>query len=215
MNSIIKVANYFQSLLDKSRSADFLVLLMIRFYLAPVMIIAGWNKFAHFNDTASWFGNYLGLPFPELMTFLAASAEFFGGLALVIGFATRWASIPLLITMLVAAFSTHWSNGWFAIAPTSAQTSPAYVLEKAGFPGASESLKNSESVAIRLNKARSILKEHGHYEWLTEKGNFVILNNGIEFAATYFIMILVLFFYGGGRYVSADYWIAKRFRIES
>ncbi|HEX5635541.1 MAG TPA: DoxX family protein, partial [Gammaproteobacteria bacterium] len=31
--------------------------------------------------------------------------------------------------------------------------------------------------------------------------------NGIEFAATYLIMLLVLFFYGAGRYVSADYWL--------
>ncbi|MGB5096622.1 MAG: hypothetical protein WBN82_01805 [Porticoccaceae bacterium] len=45
---------------------------------------------------------------------------------------------------------------------------------------------------------------------LAEKGNFVVLNNGIEFAATYFIMLLSLFFSGGGRYVSLDYWLARR-----
>ena len=48
-------------------------------------------------------------------------------------------------------------------------------------------------------------------EWLTENGGFVVLNNGIEFAATYLIMLLVLFFIGGGKYVSLDYWIAQRF----
>jgi putative oxidoreductase len=37
-----------------------------------------------------------------------------------------------------------------------------------------------------------------------------VLNNGIEFAATYFIMLLALFFIGAGRYVSLDYWIARR-----
>src|SRR5690606_6948950 len=106
----------------------------------------------------------------------------------------------------------HWSNGWYAIAPSNPSSSSAYVLEMVGFPGAKESLDNSESVAIRLNKAKEILKEHGHYEWLTAKGNFVILNGGIEFAATYFLMLLVLYFYGGGAYISADYWIAKKFR---
>ena len=45
----------------------------------------------------------------------------------------------------------------------------------------------------------------------TENGSFVVLNNGIEFAATYFIMCLALFFIGGGRYVSLDYWIRKRY----
>ena len=38
-----------------------------------------------------------------------------------------------------------------------------------------------------------------------------MLNNGIEFAATYFVMLLVLFFIGAGRYASIDYWLRKRF----
>jgi uncharacterized membrane protein YphA (DoxX/SURF4 family) len=35
--------------------------------------------------------------------------------------------------------------------------------------------------------------------------------NGIEFAATYFIMLLTLFFIGAGRYASLDHWIRRRF----
>jgi hypothetical protein len=38
-----------------------------------------------------------------------------------------------------------------------------------------------------------------------------LLNNGIEFAATYFIMLLALFFIGAGRYLSVDFWLARRF----
>jgi hypothetical protein len=64
----------------------------------------------------------------------------------------------------------------------------------------------------RLDRAKEILKEYGNYGWLTEHGHIVILNNGIEFAATYFIMLLALLIIGGGKYVSADYWIAKKFR---
>jgi hypothetical protein len=52
------------------------------------------------------------------------------------------------------------------------------------------------------------------YDWLTENGNLVILNNGIEFSATYFIMLLGLFFVGGGRYVSAGYRVARKFGNE-
>ena len=40
----------------------------------------------------------------------------------------------------------------------------------------------------------------------------MVLNNGIEFAATYFIMLLVLFFTGAGNYISLDYWIARCWR---
>jgi hypothetical protein len=36
-----------------------------------------------------------------------------------------------------------------------------------------------------------------------------IFNNGIEFAATYGIMLLVLLFIDGGRCISVDYWINR------
>jgi len=61
-----------------------------------------------------------------------------------------------------------------------------------------------------LERAVDILKEHGHYEWLTSSGKFVVLNNGIEWAATYFVMCLTLIATGGGRWVSADYWIKAK-----
>ena len=37
----------------------------------------------------------------------------------------------------------------------------------------------------------------------------MISNSGIEWAATYFVMLLALFFLGGGRWFSADHWIAR------
>ena len=45
--------------------------------------------------------------------------------------------------------------------------------------------------------------------YITELGDPVMLNNGMEFAATYFVMLLVLLVYGGGRYVSLDYWLKR------
>jgi len=186
--------------------------LLLRLYLAPVFIAAGLHKFHNFDDIVSWFGNSewgLGLPAPELMAFLAASTELVGGLLLVVGLATRWIAGPLMVTMLVAAFSVHWEHGWFAIAPGNPETSTASVLAEVGFPGAKESLENSVEVGKRVSAAKSLLRENGNYSWLTEKGNFVVLNNGIEFAATYFIMLLSLFFTGGGRFTSADYWLGR------
>lgn len=114
-----------------------------------------------------------------------------------------------MITMLVAMFAVHGENGWFAIAPSNPETSMAQPLAAIGIPAATRSLENSEEVGKRLRAAKGLLREHGQYRWLTEKGHFVILNNGIEFAATYFIMLLVLFFHGAGRYLSLDYWLAR------
>lgn len=188
-----------QAWLDKTRKADFLAPLAIRLYLAPVFWMAGMNKVNGFDGTVQWFGNAdwgLGLPLPWLMAFLATATEVAGGIMLLIGIGVRWISIPLMITMLVAAFKVHWHNGWQAIADTSMCLF---------------NCSDAEGAAERLSKARELLREHGNYDWLTEQGGVVISNNGIEFAATYFVMLLALLFIGGGRYISADYWIAQKF----
>ena len=145
------------------------------------------------------------------MVFLAAFSEFVGGLALLIGLAVRWFAVPLMVSMLVAMATVHWEHGWFAIAPGNPETSTAKVLADVGIPAAQRSLENSIGVGERVSAAKSLLREHGNYDWLTAKGGFVILNNGIEFAATYFIMLLSLLFAGGGRYFSVDDWLRRIF----
>lgn len=187
-----------QILLDRTRQVDFLAPLLLRLYLVPIFWMAGTQKYNSFSDTAEWFGNVdwgLGLPFPTLMAFLATSAELAGAIMLLIGFGVRWVSIPLMITMLVAAVTTHAANGWLAISAGS---------------GIFATERSIEAVA-RLDKAKEILGQYGNYEWLTEHGRLVMLNNGIEFAATYFIMLLTLFFIGSGKYTSIDYWIKKKY----
>ena len=55
----------------------------------------------------------IGLAPGFLMALLAGSAEFFGGLALILGALTRPAALVSAFTMLVAIFSVHASNGLF------------------------------------------------------------------------------------------------------
>lgn len=183
---------------------DGLAPLLMRLILIPVFWMAGTHKIdlhtlMPFPDVVDWFGNSdwgLGLPAPTLMAFLAGWSEVLGAILLTAGLAVRWISVPLMVTMLVAMFTVHWQNGWQAIADPSA-------------PFANERVMAS---ADRLAAAREILQEHGKYDWLTASGPFVILNNGIEFAAIYFTMLLSLFFTGGGRFVSIDYWL-RRFLV--
>ena len=188
-----------QRLLDSTRVFDFLGPLALRLYLVPIFWMAGTKKLADMDNVIAWFGNPdwgLGLPFPEFMAWAAALTEAGGAILLLIGFAVRWVSIPLMITMVVAAVTVHLQNGWLAIA----EGSGLFATER------------TQGAVERLDRAKEILQEHGNYAWLTEHGNFVVLNNGIEFAATYFIMLLVLFFIGAGRFFSMDYWIAHRWR---
>ncbi|QDE31614.1 MULTISPECIES: DoxX family protein [Shewanella] len=192
------LSGLYQQFLNVIKHTEGLAALMLRLYLAPVLMQAGYNKLSHFEDTAAWFGNPdwgLGLPMPEVMAALAAGTELFGGFLILIGLATRLVALPMMVTMLVAAFAVHLPNGWLAIADPSSWLANEKVL----------------AAAEKLAEAKSILQEHGNYEWLTSSGNFVILNNGIEFAITYLFMLLALFVIGGGRYTSVDYFIGRRF----
>ncbi len=172
------------SLLNKTRAVDFLGPLALRLYLVPIFWMAGTKKLANIESTAAWFGDPdwgLGLPFPELMAWVASLTEAGGAIMLFFGIGVRWISVPLMVTMIVAAVTVHLENGWLAIAESSTQ----------------------------IEAAKDILREHGNYDWLTENGSIVILNNGIEFAATYTIMLLVLFFIGPGK-ASIDHLIMKK-----
>jgi putative oxidoreductase len=191
-----------QALLEKTRKADFLAPLLLRLYLVPVFWTAANNKLNPFDSDSSlqpvidWFRHGLGLPFPQLMAALAWTTEYFGAMLLLLGLATRWISIPLMFTMIVAAGTVHWHNGWQAVHDLSSPWASA----------------NAPAAIERLGEAKRILRQHGDYGYLTEYGNPVVSNNGIEWAVTYFLMLLVLFFIGGGRHVSVDYWLGRFYR---
>ena len=205
---MINLFNRVQDFIDSIQSGlQFTASLALRLYLAPVFFVAGMNKLGSFENTVEWFGNPdwgLGLPLPMLQAALATGTEVIGAVLLVLGLGIRYITIPLMITMLVAAFAVHWQNGWQAIADSSS----AFASEKLGIL----QLEDASAAGERLAMAKSILQEHGNYSWLTESGSFVVLNNGIEWAATYFVMLLALFFLGGGKYFSLDHWIAQRYR---
>jgi len=185
-----------QGWLNATNVADFMGPLALRLYLVPVFWVAGQNKLNGMENTIAWFGNPdwgLGLPAPALMAWLATGTEVLGAIALLVGLGTRWFSIPLMITMLVAAFAVHIENGWQAVAD------PMSPFANADIGGAVD----------RLDKAKSLLREHGNYDWLTESGNFVVSNGGMEWAITYFVMLLALYFSGAGK-LSLDHLIARQ-----
>lgn len=180
-----------QAILDKSKELDFIVLVAIRLYLVPVLWMAGTQKLLHMSSTIEWFGNTewgLGLPMPVVLAYSAALIETIGAICLAIGFATRWISIPLIIVMINAAVLVHLDNGWLAIA------------------------SDNSAAAVRLQNFMAWLHDNhqGRYDYITKLGQPVILNNGAEFAVTYLIMLMTLFFYGAGKWLSVDFWIQRR-----
>ncbi len=193
MGVLLNMGCWAQGILDKFKSLDFLAPLALRLYLVPVFWTAGMNKIEGFDGIVYWFDSGLGLPFPALMAGLATGTEIVGAILLLIGLGVRWISLPLIITMLVAVFTVHLPNGWQAVAD----------------PMSAFANENVTGAIDRLDRARDILRENGNYEWLTETGNFVISNNGIEWAVTYLIMLIALFFIGAGKYVSFDFYIRR------
>jgi putative oxidoreductase len=193
-----------------ARGLDFLGPLALRLYLVPVFWVAGMNKASGFGDVVEWFGNPdwgLGLPAPALMAFLATATEVAGAFLLLLGLGTRLIALPLMATMVVAAVTVHWDHGWQAVHDPQSPYASAWTF---GLEA-----EDAAAAGERLERARGLLEEHGNYEWLTAQGRFVVSNSGIEWAATYFVMLLALLGTGGGRWVSVDDWIRRRRAIRA
>lgn len=194
---------FYQKLVTQLQLLDFIPLLLLRLYLTPVMMQAGWTKLQNFDSTLSWFADPdwgLGLPAPALMLSLVILLELGGGLALLLGLFTRLTAFGLSITMLVAMLTVHAKNGWLAIADASSWLADGTIFSNDAVMAAPD----------KLAKANQILQQQPDYDWLVSSGKLVVLNNGIEFAATYFVMLLVLVVYGAGRWLSLDYWLGRK-----
>jgi len=72
----------------------------------------GWFGGYGLEGTAGWMTS-IGLEPGLLMATMAGSAEFFGGLLLILGLLVRPVSLILAITMIVAIVTVHLQNGLF------------------------------------------------------------------------------------------------------
>ena len=72
----------------------------------------GWFGGYGLEGTGKWMAS-IGLEPGYLMALLGGGAEFFGGLALLVGLLVRPAAAALAFAMLVAIFSVHVGNGLF------------------------------------------------------------------------------------------------------
>ena len=144
----MKFLSRIHNTLKNFESLEFLPLFLIRLYLFYVLWFAGINKIDSFDKFSGYLGT-LGVPLPDIFTWLVIVTEAGGAALILIGLFVRWSSVPLLVVMFFAGYLVHWQNGW----PHEA--------------------------------------------------------NGIEFAAIYSLMLLTLLCFGGGKYLSLDYWVSS------
>ena len=82
------------------------------FFAHGAQKMLGWFGGYGFAGTMNFFTQMMHIPAP--FAFLAICAEFFGGLGLLVGFLSRVAAFGISINMLVAIFTVHIHNGFFA-----------------------------------------------------------------------------------------------------
>lgn len=77
-----------------------------RLLLALLFLPAGFGKLTGFAGTVGYIAS-VGLPLPQVGAVLAIVVEILGGIALIVGFQTRLASLALAAFTLVATFFFH------------------------------------------------------------------------------------------------------------
>ena len=90
----------------------------VSLFLARLAVAYGFyepamQKWSDITSVAGWFDS-IGIPFPTLNAYMAASTEILGVVLLTLGLFTRLISIPLIIIMIVAIATVHLSHGFSA-----------------------------------------------------------------------------------------------------
>ena len=87
-----------------------------RILLAGMFVISGYGKIPGFEGTAGYIASK-GLPVPELLAAIAILIELGGGLAILLGWKTRWAALALVVFLIVITPIFH---GFWAVPPEGA-----------------------------------------------------------------------------------------------
>ena len=98
-------------------------LLLLRLILAYTFFAPAMLKWKDIDSVAQWFG-YMGIPFPTLNAYMAASTEMAGVVLLTLGLLTRFISIPLIVIMFVAIATVHGQNGFAFVNEAISFTNP-------------------------------------------------------------------------------------------
>jgi putative oxidoreductase len=88
------------------------LVLGVVFFAHGAQKMLGWFGGYGFTGTMGFFTQMMHIPAP--LAFLAICAEFFGGLGLLVGLLSRVAAFGIAMNMLVAIFTVHIHNGFFA-----------------------------------------------------------------------------------------------------
>jgi putative oxidoreductase len=98
---MMQILGLLRRLLDLLSLVSWLPPLLARVTVGVIFLQSGWGKLHNLEKVTGFFAS-LGLPAPGFQAPLVAGTEFVAGILLIAGLATRLASIPLMIIMVVA-----------------------------------------------------------------------------------------------------------------
>lgn len=86
------------------------IAILCRVFCGIVFIVHGYPKIMNLAGTSTFFSESVGIP--GWLAVPIAILEFFGGILLVVGFASRVLSILFIIEMVCAMYFVHFERGW-------------------------------------------------------------------------------------------------------
>ncbi len=98
-----------ETLLNKGQDVS---LLFLRLVLAYGFYEPAITKWSDIGAVAIWFGEDLGIPFPLLNAYMAASTEMVGVVLMVLGLGVRFIALPMMVVMVVAIATVHLAHGF-------------------------------------------------------------------------------------------------------
>lgn len=110
MASIVRLATLLDALAGRVAGAlGWLPPTLARVVVGVVFVQSGWGKLTDI-DTVIEFFTSLGLPMAAFQAYLASTSELVCGALLLVGLATRFAVVPLIVTMVVAIRTALWDQ---------------------------------------------------------------------------------------------------------
>ena len=100
------ISTIYQGVIWLGNHLQSIFLLAVRLFWGYSFFQAGSGKLANISGIIEYFQS-LGIPYPQINAYLAASTETIGGICLILGLFSRLVSIPLMFTMIVAYATAH------------------------------------------------------------------------------------------------------------
>ena len=107
---IVHLAQFANRLADRLAAAlTWLPPTLARVVVGVVFVQSGWGKLGDIDAVIGFFTE-LGLPLPAFQAYLASVTEMVCGALLLLGLATRFAAVPIIVTMIVAIRTALWQQ---------------------------------------------------------------------------------------------------------